>query len=156
MSKPLKIDDIDRAILRILQDSSDHSITEIASRVGLSHTPCWRRLKRFEETGVIRARVALLNAQSLGLLVTALVFVKLKGHDEDILRRFEAQINDIDEVVECHSVTGEKDFHLKVVTDSISSFDQLLKKRIMHLPGVATVSSYMALAEIKNTTKLPL
>jgi Lrp/AsnC family transcriptional regulator len=151
-----KLDEKDRAILRVLQESCDHSVTEVARRVSLPYTPCWRRIQRLRRSGIITRRVALLDQRMLGLGVSVLVAVALKRHDETTLKRFERAVQDIDEVMECYAIAGDRDFHLRVVVPDVDAYDRLLKAKLVHLPGAASVSSSFALSCVKYTTKLPI
>lgn len=156
MKQTNALDDFDRRILRVLQDDADCSMAELGERVGLSHTPCWRRVKKLEERGVIRGRVVLLDPERLGLSVNVFVEVRLARQDEDTLNAFEASVQAIDEIVESYTVSGEKDFLLRVVVADVAAYEALLKKQLVHLPGVATLSSTFALRQVKYTTRLPL
>ena len=152
--KPL--DRFDRRILNELQQAGDISMQELGERVGLSHTPCWRRVKRLEERGLIRQRVTLLDAEQLDLAVNVFVNVSLKRHQENALNRFEEAVLDIPEVVECYSVSGGTDFLLRVVVADVGAYERLLKATLVHLPEVGNLSSTFALRQVKYTTALPL
>ena len=150
------LDRFDLRILNELQQASDISMQELGERVGLSHTPCWRRVKRLEERGLIRQRVTLLDAEQLDLAVNVFVNVSLKRHQENALSRFEEAVQDIPEVVECYTVSGETDFLLRVVVADVSAYERLLKATLVHLPEVGNLSSTFALRQVKYTTALPL
>lgn len=152
----VEFDDKDRAILRVLQRNSDCSVAQLAKEVELPYTPCWRRVQRLERSGVISSRVALLDQRRLGLDVSVLVSVTLKRHDEATLARFARAVQEIDEVLECYAIAGEKDFHLRVVVPDVDAYDRLLKGKLVHLPGAASVSSSFALSCVKYTTRLPV
>lgn len=155
-SSTTRLDETDRSILRVLQQSSEFSVAEVARKVALSYTPCWRRIQKLERSGVITRRVALLDQRSLGLSVSVLVSVTLKRHDETTLKRFERAVQEIDEIMECYAIAGEKDFHLRVVVPDVDAYDRLLKAKLVHLPGAAAVSSSFALSCVKYTTRLPI
>ncbi|UTA49015.1 Lrp/AsnC family transcriptional regulator [Simiduia sp. 21SJ11W-1] len=150
------LDEFDRKILRTLQENADYSMAELGDRVGLSHTPCWRRIKKLEADGIIKQKVTLLDPKQLGLGVTVYAYITIKSHDEDSLNAFEQGVQDVPEIVECYSTSGEKDYVLRVVVDSVEHYEQLLKKTIVHLPNVASVNSTFALKQVKYTTSLPL
>ena len=152
----VSLDRMDRHILVELQRSADLSIQELGERVGLSHTPCWRRVKRLEECGLIRGRVALLDAEQLDLAVNVFVNVTLKRHQENALNRFEESVQDVPEIVECYSVSGETDFLLRIVVADVSAYEHLLKATLVHLPEVGNLTSTFALRQVKYTTALPL
>ena len=152
----MQFDQIDRAILNALQLKADSTVAEISEQVGLSHTPCWRRLKKLEETGVILARTAILNPEMVGFSVTVFAQVSVRINNEKTLSEFEAAVQDIDEVLECYSISGDKDFMLRIVAQSVNSYEALLKKRLIHLPGVSAIDSIITLSPVKTTTRLPL
>ncbi|MCY4011772.1 MAG: Lrp/AsnC family transcriptional regulator [Gammaproteobacteria bacterium] len=150
------MDTIDRRILSELQDNADLSMQELGDRVGLSHTPCWRRVKRLEERGIVKRRVALLDAEQLDLAVNVFVNVSLRRHQENALNRFETAVQDVPEVVECYSVSGETDFLLRVVVADVTAYEHLVKATLVHLPEVGNLTSTFALRQVKYTTALPL
>lgn len=150
------MDAIDRRILSELQDNADLSMQELGDRIGLSHTPCWRRVKRLEERGIVKRRVALLDAEQLDLAVNVFVNVSLRRHQENALNRFEAAVQDVPEVVECYSVSGETDFLLRVVVADVTAYERLVKATLVHLPEVGNLTSTFALRQVKYTTALPL
>jgi Lrp/AsnC family transcriptional regulator len=150
------LDDFDRKILRILQHEPDISIQQLAERIGLSHTPCWRRLKKLEESGVIAGRAVLLDASALGLSITAFAHIKMKSHDERTLDAFERIARSRPEIVECFSMTGDSDFVLRIVMGSVSQYEVFLKKNLLHMPGVGSVNTSFALKCVKLTTVLPV
>lgn len=152
----MKLDKFDREILRVLQQDATVSMAELSQKVGLSHTPCWRRVKRMEAEEIIVGKVTLLNSKKLNLGVSVFIFVTLKNHDGHSLIDFEQAVQSIDEIVECHTTSGEKDYLLKVVVESIEEYENLLKSKLTHLPLVDHLSSTFALKQVKNTTELPI
>lgn len=156
MSTPIELDEYDLKILRTLQESADYSMAELGEKVGLSHTPCWRRIKRLESDGVIVGKVTLLNAKVLNLGVTVHAYLIIKNHDEASLNAFESAVADVDEIVECYSTSGDKDYLLKIVVDSVDHYERFLKQTLVHLPNVASVNSTFALKQVKYTTRLPV
>lgn len=153
---PTKIDEIDRAILDQLQRDSSLSTADLAKRVGLSMSPCWRRIRRLEKAGVISRRVALLDRERLGLEVTVFANVKLSAHGRQSLPEFEAAIEGFDQIVACYVMTGDVDYLLQVVTRDIRSYENFLRNHLLQLPTVREVHSQIALSQLKNTTELPL
>ncbi|WGF88702.1 Lrp/AsnC family transcriptional regulator [Marinivivus vitaminiproducens] len=143
-------------ILKLLQAEPELTVAEIGERVGLSHTPCWRRIKQMEADGIIKGRVVLLDPDKLDLEVSVLCFVRLKQHDEDTLLAFETAVLDMPDVVQCYSVTGEHDYFLRVLARDVKTYEEVLKKSLLHLPGVAFINSSFTLRELKNTQALPL
>lgn len=152
----MKLDKFDREILRVMQKDATVSMAELSQYVGLSHTPCWRRVKRMEADGIIRQKVTLLDAKKLNLGVSVFIYVTLKNYDGDSLTKFENAVQDIVEVVECHTTSGDKDYLLKVIVQSIEEYEHLLKSKLTSLPLVDHLSSTFALKQVKNTTELPI
>ncbi|WP_130617945.1 Lrp/AsnC family transcriptional regulator [Dyella amyloliquefaciens] len=150
------LDAIDLALLRTLQADPDLSIQELAARIHLSHTPCWRRLKQLESSGVIRGRAVLLDAAELGLPITVFAEVKLRRHDEETLSQLEEAVEKRPEIVECFSMSGDRDYIFRIVMASVERYEQFLKKTLLHLPGVASINSSFALKCVKLTTSLPI
>jgi len=149
------MDRIDRMILKILQEDATVPVAEIGRRVGLSTTPCWRRIQRMEEEGVIKARVAVLNPAKINAKVTVFVFVTTNQHNEDWLVRFSRAINDLPEVVEFYRMSGHIDYLLKVVVPDIEAYDAFYKRLVSRV-DIMDVSSAFAMERIKDTTALPL
>lgn len=150
------MDETDRRILRVLQAGPDLPVATIAERAGLSHTPCWRRLKKLETDGVIIGRAVLLDAKQLGLTVSVFAALRLKQHDEDTLEALELAVCDHPQIVECFTMSGESDYTLRVVAASIEDYEHFLRKVLLHLPGVASINSSFALKCVKMTTALPV
>ncbi len=150
------MDEIDRRILRVVQANPDLPIAEIATKAGLSHTPCWRRLKKLEADGIISGRAVLLDAKRLGLVVNVFAHVRLKQHDEETLDALEHSVCLHPEIVESFSMSGTSDYVLRVVAQSIEDYERFLKKTLLHLPGVSSINSSFALKTIKLTTVLPV
>jgi len=150
------LDTFDQKILRALQINADISMSELGDKVGLSHTPCWRRVKKLQDDGYITKRVALLNPEKIDLNVNIHAYITIKKHDETSLLAFEASVQQVEEIVECYSVTGDKDYLLRIVARNVDHYENLLKKTLVHLPNVASVNSAFALKQIKYTTALPI
>ncbi|WP_404477600.1 Lrp/AsnC family transcriptional regulator [Novosphingobium sp. BL-52-GroH] len=147
---------MDRKLLRHLQHDPDLSVAALAEKVGLSHTPCWRRLKRMEADGIILGRALLLDPRRLGLGVDVFAHVRLKMHDEQTLEALERETLEHPQIVECFSMSGECDYVMRVVVGSIDDYERFLKKVLLHLPGVASINSSFALQRVKMTTALPV
>lgn len=150
------IDEIDKAILRALQQNADYSMADLGNLVGLSHTPCWRRLKRLEVEGVIQHKVTLLDAKRLNLGVTVHAYITIKNHEGDALEAFEAAVQTIPEIVECYSTSGDKDYVLRVVVESVEHYERLMKTQLINLPNLGSINSAFALKQVKYTTQLPI
>lgn len=149
------LDKYDCAILAALQADGTLSIAALSERVGLTSTPCWKRVKRLEEEGYIQSRVSIINREKVGLPVTVFVSVRTTEHDEKWLTRFAAAVIALPEVMEFHRMSGDVDYLLKVVTTDIGGYDRFYKKLIKtaHITGV---SSAFSMEQIKYTTALPL
>src|SRR6267142_2492087 len=150
-----RLDAIDRKILTVMQDDASLSVAEIGQRVGLSSTPCWKRLQRLEAEGVITGRVALLNPDKLGLGITVFVSIETGDHSQDWLGRFADVVRAMPEVMEFYRMAGDVDYMLRVVVADIAGCDTCYKKLIAAVP-LKTVTSRFALQKIKSTTALPI
>ncbi len=150
------LDDFDVKILAAVQAQPTATMAELAAMVGLSQTPCWRRLKALEEAGVVAGRAVLLDAVKIGLRVNVFAYIKIGRHDEDTLDSFENGVKRHSEIVECFSISGENDYILRIVAKSIEDYEKFLKKTLVHLPGVISVNSSFAMKSVKLTTSLPI
>lgn len=149
------MDSIDRKILRELQRDCSGSIAEIADRAGVSQTPCWRRIKKLEEAGYIKQRVALLDQDLLNLGMTAYVMIKTSHHDDSWLDRFSEGVSLIPEVIEIHRMAGDIDYLLKIVATDMSDYDRIYK-RLITVAELFDVSASFSMERIKSSTELPL
>ena len=152
----MKLDKAEREILHILQTEGRISNVELAERTGLSESPCFRRVKRLEESGLINGYTANLDQRKLGLQVTAFVQVSLDKHDDKKQREFLARVEAEDHIVECHAMSGSHDFLLKVLAYSMDNFSELSMQRILKFPGVKSIESNFSLMAIKLSSALPL
>jgi len=151
--------DLDRGdarILDLIQEHGDLSAAEIAERLGMTASTCWRRVSRLEELGVIRKRVALLDREKVGLNVLVFSHVKLAGHGRDALLKFEQAVRQHPEILECYTLMGETDFLLRIVCRDIKAYEAFFLDHLSRFPGVQSVHSSIALSVIKETTSLPL
>jgi len=149
------LDRLDKKILSILQEDATIPVAEVAKRVGLSTTPCWRRIQKLEEDGVILRRVALLDPRSVNTKVTVFVSIVTNQHSEEWLRRFAELIREFPEVVEFYRMSGQVDYLLRVVVPDIEAYDAFYKRLIAKIE-ISDVSSAFAMEQIKYTTALPL
>lgn len=149
------MDRIDRSILAILQKDSTVPVAEIGKRVGLSTTPCWRRIQKMEEDGIIKQRVAVLDPVLVGTGVSVFVSISTNQHSKEWLTRFAEVISEFPEVVSFYRMSGKVDYLLKVVVPDIAAYDKFYKKLIAKI-DISDVSSSFAMEEIKNTSILPL
>jgi Lrp/AsnC family transcriptional regulator len=149
------LDEMDVKILKILQQDCTRSVADIGKEVGLSTTPCWRRIQKLEEAGVVRRRVALLDPARVNAGVTVFVSIKTDQHTLAWLERFHAAVVDFPEVVEFYRMSGEVDYLLRVVVPDIDAYDRFYKTLISRIE-ISKVSSAFAMEQIKYTTALPL
>ena len=149
------MDRLDRKILRLLQEDSTLAVADLAKKVGLSTTPCWRRIQKMEEDGVIRGRVALLDPVKINTKVTVFVSVRTNTHSIEWLRRFSEVVVEFPEVVEFYRMSGDVDYLLRVVVPDIAAYDAFYKRLIAKIE-IRDVSSSFAMEQIKYTTQLPL
>jgi Lrp/AsnC family transcriptional regulator len=149
------MDIIDRKLLELLQEDATMPVAELAQHVNLSQTPCWKRLQRLKETGVIRAQVALCDARKLGVGTTVFVAVRTNQHTEQWAQTFTRAVQDIPEVVEVYRMSGETDYLLRVVVSDIDDYDRVYKLLIATVP-LYDVSSSFAMEQIKYSTALPV
>jgi Lrp/AsnC family leucine-responsive transcriptional regulator len=151
----VKLDKIDYKILSNLQANARMTNAELAERVGLSPTPCLRRLRRLEREGVIRGYHTDVNRDVLGLPVSVIILVKLEKEDENALRSFEKTITGRPEVMECHLVTGKFDYFLRVVLPTLTAYEAFLSEALLRTENVASVESSFTLREVVKKTVLP-
>ncbi len=151
----MALDKIDRKILALLQKDATTPVAEIGRKVGLSTTPCWRRIQKMEEDGVIRRRVAVLDPQKVNAGVTVFVAVRTNEHNDAWMHKFASVVDEFSEVVEFYRMSGEVDYLLRVVVPDIQAFDSFYKKLISKI-ALSDVSSSFAMGQIKYTTALPL
>ncbi len=150
------MDIFDWQILALLQQDASLPLKDLAEAVNLSTTPCWKRVKKLEEAGYIRGRVALLDADKLGLGLSVFVQLKTRHHDSHWLAQFAETVTAFDEVVEFYRMSGEWDYMLRVVVADIAAFDRFYKKLITSTEGLSDITSSFAMEQIKYTTALPL
>jgi len=156
MTVPQTLDQIDTQILELLQQDAGLSVAEIAEQVGLSSSPCWRRIKRLEDAGVILGRVTLLDREQLGLGFEVYATLKLSLPTKDNLEAFEAAVRRWPEVVQCATVTGGEDYVLRIITRDMHAFDDFLRDEILSLGLVSNVQSRIVMRTVKNSTAVPL
>jgi Lrp/AsnC family transcriptional regulator len=150
------LDALDIKLLDILQGDAVVSVAELAERVGLSQSTCWRRIDALEKAGVVKSRVALLDPKALGLEVTVFANIKLSAHGRRSLNEFEEAIAVFPEVVECYTMSGEMDFLVRIVARDIAAYERFLRETLLQMPSVQEVHSHIALSQVKYTTALPL
>ena len=149
------MDKIDRKILALLQKDATTPVAEIGRKVGLSTTPCWRRIQKMEEDGIIKGRVAILDPVKINAGVTVFVSIRTNEHNDAWMRKFAAVVEDFTEVVEFYRMSGEVDYLLRVVVPDIEAYDAFYKRLIAKI-DISDVSTSFAMEQIKFTTTLPL
>ena len=150
------LDAVDAKILDLIQHDAGLSVAEIAERVGLSSSPCWRRIKRLEDAGVIQRRVTLLDGEKLGLAFEVYAEVKLSLPTKENLAAFEAAIVNLPEVAQCATVTGGMDYVLRIVTRDMHAFDTFIREKLLSLGLVSNIESRIVIRSVKNSTAVPL
>jgi DNA-binding Lrp family transcriptional regulator len=151
----MKLSASDRKLLEALQEDVTLNQIDLAERAGLSRTSVWRRVRELEEAGVIESRVALLSPKSLGLQIHVLLSVTMVEHSDKTRQSFEHHVGNLSEVMECFSVSGERDYVLQIISRDIESYNEFLNTKILHHDSVHSASSSFALRRVKYTTALP-
>ena len=155
MAGKITLDTFDRKILDCLQDNADMPLAEVAAKVGLSTTPCWRRIKRLQDDGIVRARVALLDRKAVNAGVTVFVAVRTAQHNAQWLGRFAKAVASFPEVMDCYRMSGEIDYLIRLALPDIEAYDAFYKRLIAKVE-LSDVTSMFAMEEIKSTTRVPL
>ncbi|GGD02288.1 Lrp/AsnC family transcriptional regulator [Aquisalinus flavus] len=152
----MKLDQIDRKILHYLQENARITNADLAEKVGLSPTPCLRRLRRLETEGIIKGYRTEINREALGVGVTVVILVKLEKEDETSLRSFEAEISQRPEVMECYLVTGKFDYFMRVIIPTLTAYETFLSETLLRMSNVASVESSFTLREVTKKAVVPL
>jgi DNA-binding Lrp family transcriptional regulator len=150
------LDRHDVVLLTELQRDSRQTVQQLAERVGLSSTPCWKRVKEMESAGIIRGYTALVDREKVGLSLCVIAELNLTRHSEDEVRRFEKAVADAPQIVSCYSTTGQADYVIKVLVRDIKDYEQFLHETAFKLPGVTHVRSSVVLKEVKSELRLPI
>ena len=153
---PNSLDETDLRLLQNLQENARLTNVELAERVGLSPSPCLRRLKRLEAEGFIKGYMTLIDQNAIGLPVSIFVSVTLKQQTESALEEFEARIRELPQVMECYLMTGTSDYLLRVVTADLAAYERFLKDHLTRIPAIASIQSSFALKQVSFRTALPL
>jgi Lrp/AsnC family transcriptional regulator, leucine-responsive regulatory protein len=151
-----RLDRQDVVLLNELQRDSHQTVQQLAERVGLSSTPCWKRIKEMEGNGIIRGYTALIDREKVGLALCVIAEVNLTRHNEDVVTQFEKKVAECPEIVGCYSTTGQADYVMKVLAPDIKNYERFLHETVFRLPGVTHVRSSVVLKEIKAETRLPI
>lgn len=144
------LDEIDRRILRELQDNARLSNADLAERVGLSASPCWQRVKRLEDSGYIQGYVAILDHKRLGMPDTIIIEVTLERHDDEVIERFGRALTDLPEILEAYLTTGEYDYFIKVAINGTEGYERFLREKLYRIPGIRHTRSCFALRCLKR------
>lgn len=152
----VKLDSIDRKILVALQENAHATMEEISAMVGLSPSPCARRVRQLEAAGVIRGYVAVVDQQKVGLPISVFASIRLERQREDELDRFARAISHWPEIVECYLMTGQRDYLLRIVVKDLPAYEAFLKRTLTRLEGVASIESSFALSQVKHAQALPI
>jgi Lrp/AsnC family transcriptional regulator len=150
------LDEFEKRILRELQRDANQTTAELAAKVGLSPSPCWRRVDRLEREGVIRGRVAVIDRRKVGLNAHIFAQVRLNAHGRSNLDEFSAAIRGFPEVLDAYVLMGQTDFMLRIVAPDIDAYEKFFFDKLSKLPGIQEINSTVALSEIKSTLELPL
>ena len=153
---PYTFDGTDRRILEVIQEDARISNTELADRIGLSPSPCWRRVRTLEDTGVIERYVTLVNAKAVGLPITVFATVALEKQVESALESFEKAVMERPEVMECNLMPGEFDYLLRVVVPDLVAYERFLMDHLTRIKGIASIKSSFSLKQLRYKTALPL
>ena len=156
MKNRIKLDSTDRKILEILQNNSNITNAQLAKEIGLSPAPTLERVNKLETSGIIKSYHAVIDPSSVGLGVNTFVMVSLKGHNKDNIEKFIGAIKQIDEIIECHHVTGAGDFILKIVCADIAAYQQLMLERVSNIDVVDSLQTMVILSTFKDSKSLPL
>ena len=152
----IKIDKVDREIIRLLQEDAELSAAAVGERIGLSQSPCWRRIQRLKDDGLIQGQLMRFDRKKLGFDILVFAQVKLTAHGRSKVPEFAETIREFPEVQECHLVLGNIDFLLRIVARDIEEYERFFFEKLSHLAEIQEVHSNIVLSEIKYTTQLPI
>lgn len=152
----MELDATDIRILELLQTDASLSTADIAARVNLSQSPCWRRINQYEKAGLISRKVHVLNREKLGMEIVVFTSIVLSNSSGDALDTFEAAVTKFPEIVECYTMTGVMDYMLKIVAKDIRHYEQFVRQQLAQLPNIREFHSHVSVTKIKDTTALPL
>lgn len=156
MADSRRIDAKDRQIVRALQQDGRLSNLDLARRVNLSPSPCLRRVRLLEEAGVIRGYAADVDPKAMGLEITAFIRITLQRHERDAVARFEASVREIDEILDCHLMTGEADYLLRVMVQSLDAYESFVRNRLHAIPGIGSITTSLVYGTVKSSPVFPL
>jgi len=151
-----EIDAIDRRIIQVIQSNGKITVNELAERVGLSQSPCARRVRLLEEAGIIKGYAAVIDQKKVGLPISAFASIKLERQREEDLERFERAVSGWSEVVDCYLMTGQRDYLMRIVARDLDAYERFLKDKLTRLDGVASIETSFALGQVKRSEALPV
>lgn len=152
----VKLDEADRKILRAIQSNPDITMRELGEVAGLSHSPCWRRLKQMQDAGVIHGKRYVLDPKAIGFEIVVFCFVQMKEHTRDKLNAFEDAVTRVPEVLQCYLATGDHDYILRVLAKDMQHYEAVVKNSLVELPNVSMLSTSVTMKEVVNTTDVPV
>ncbi|GAB1362775.1 Lrp/AsnC family transcriptional regulator [Rhodobacter sp.] len=150
------IDAKDRQIIRALQKDGRLTNLDLAAQVNLSPSPCLRRVRLLEEAGIISGYAAIVEPRAVGLTITAFIRITLARHDREVVSRFEARVQDLDEVLDCHLLTGEADYLLRVVVSDLDAYETFVRNRLHDVRGIASITTSLVYGTVKSSRALPV
>jgi DNA-binding Lrp family transcriptional regulator len=156
MNENIQLDEIDRRLIRALQEDATLSQAALAERVGASPASCWRRIRALEQVGVLKETVRLVDPRKVGRGVSVIVQVRLKSHAGELKEAFETFLRERPEIMECHSMSGEWDYLMRIVVADVADYERFLSHELLNHPNVATSTSHFALSRVKYTTAVPI
>ena len=156
MNEAVQLDEIDRRLIRALQEDATLSQAALAERVGASPASCWRRIRALEQVGVLKQTVRLVDPRKVGKGVSVIVQVRLKSHAGELKEAFETFLRERPEIMECHSMSGEWDYLMRIVVADVADYERFLSHELLNHPNVATSTSHFALSRVKYTTAVPI
>ncbi len=156
MKDPVQLDDIDRRLLRALQEDASLSHAALAERAGASPTSCWRRIRALEEAGVLGAQVRLVDPDRVGRGVSVMLQCRVKSQAPEMRAAFEAFLRGRPQIMECHSMSGEWDYLMRIVVADVADYQRFLMSDLLNHPNVAASTSHFALSQVKYTTAIPV
>lgn len=152
----MQLDEWDRRILRIIQDRPEITMRDLGEATGLSHSPCWRRLQRLQEAGIVSQRRFIVDPEAVGFDILVLCFVKIAQHNRAALIQFEEAVVRVPEVLQCYSLSGEYDYMLQVVAPSVRAYEATVKNALTSLPNVQSIHTSFTLKRVKHSLSVPV
>ncbi|CAM5492269.1 Lrp/AsnC family transcriptional regulator [Aquamicrobium terrae] len=152
----IEIDDSDRKILRCIQENPDITMRELGDATGMSHSPCWRRLQRLKELGVVGDKSFHIYPEAVGYEIRVLCFVRIAEHKRDQLQAFETAVQNVPEILQCYSLSGEYDYVLHVIARSVRDYEDTVKNALVELPNVQSINTSFTLKTVKDSRVVPV